>query len=171
MNSFENRRSLTIIKAQDGSGDNQLLNDLKIRFRIFQESNAAGSDITQTLANVLAGEYDAESVRSKIRTMVESEPCVMFTWERSPSCVAAVKALGLTGAKFKNVRLDDPLEEGNPLRAELGKMVGKSSVPCIFIGGNYVGGYDGGASEETPGILSLAFQGRLRPMLEAAGAL
>jgi glutaredoxin len=85
--------------------------------------------------------------------------------------VAAVKALGLAGAKFKNVRLDDPLEEGNPLRAELGKMVGKSSVPCIFIGGNYVGGYDGGASEETPGILSLAFQGKLHPMLEAAGAL
>jgi hypothetical protein len=60
VNSFENRRKLTtFIKAQDGSGDNQLLDDLKIRFRIFQESNAAGSDITQTLANVLAGEYDA----------------------------------------------------------------------------------------------------------------
>jgi hypothetical protein len=37
----------------------------------------------------------------------------------------------------------------------------------IFIGGNYVGGFDG--SVEAPGIQTMAFQGTLRPALEAAG--
>jgi hypothetical protein len=41
----------------------------------------------------------------------------------------------------------------------------------VFIGGEYVGGFDGGTSDDTPGILDLAFQGKLRPKLEAAGAL
>ena len=61
--------------------------------------------------------------------------------------------------------------EGNPLRAELGRMVGRTSVPSVFIGGKYVGGFDGGVSEDQPGILDLAFQGKLRPLLEDAGAL
>lgn len=148
-----------------------MLTDLKMRFRIFQESSAAGNDVKQTLANVLAGDYDEDKIRSEVNAIVASESCVIFTWENSPSCVSTVKAMEITGAKYKNVRLDDPWEKGNPIRAELGKMVGKSSVPCIFIGGRYVGGYDSGISDEAPGILALAFQGTLRPKLEAAGAL
>jgi glutaredoxin-related protein len=69
------------------------------------------------------------------------------------------------------VRLDDPWEKGNPIRAELGKMVGRSSVPCIFIGGKYVGGYDGGVGDDSPGILEMAFKGTLREKLVAVGAL
>ena len=157
--------------SEDEVESNPLLTNLKMRFRIFQESRADGDKLGQTLANVLAGEYDADAVRMEIKSIIESEPCVMFTWERSPSCVSAVKALNLAGAKFKNVRLDDPWEEGSPIRAELGKMVGKSSVPCIFIGGVYIGGYDAGVSDDAPGLLALAFQGELRPKLEAAGAL
>ena len=65
------------------------------------------------------------------------------------------------------VRLDDPWEKGNPIRAELGKMVGRSSVPCIFIGGKYVGGYDGGVGDDSPGILEMAFKGTLREKLVA----
>lgn len=168
------RRGLPICfdsQTAEESGENPLLTNLKMRFQIFQESRADGDKIEQTLANVLAGEYDPDAVRSEIKSIIESEPCVMFTWERSPSCVSAVKALDLAGAKFRNVRLDDPWEEGNPIRAELGKMVGKSSVPCIFIGGEYVGGYDAGVSDDAPGLLALAFQGELRQKLETAGAL
>ena len=57
------------------------------------------------------------------------------------------------------------------MRAELGKMVGRSSVPCIFIGGNYVGGFDGGVGEDSPGILELAFKGTLGDKLKDAGAM
>ena len=45
------------------------------------------------------------------------------------------------------------------------------SVPMVFVGGVYVGGFDGGTNEEdAPGLVALAFQGRLQSMLEAAGA-
>jgi glutaredoxin 3 len=159
------------LNAQTFAGSNEFLNGFQTSFRIFRESLFAGNSISQTLANVLAGEYDEEAVKFTINTIVDNEPCVMFTWERSPSCVSALKALAMTGAKFKNVRLDDPWQEGNPVRAELGKMVGRSSVPCIFIGGKYVGGYDAGPSDATPGIVVLAFQGTLRQKLEEAGAL
>ena len=57
------------------------------------------------------------------------------------------------------------------MRAELGKMNGRSSVPQIYIGGKYVGGFDAGVGEEAPGILDLAFRGTLRGMLEEAGCL
>ena len=40
-----------------------------------------------------------------------------------------------------------------------------------WIGGKYVGGYDGGTGEDSPGIVDLAFHGILLPKLEAAGAL
>lgn len=70
---------------------------------------------------------------------------------------------------MKNLSLDD--DKGKALRAELGKLVGRTAVPFIFIDGKYVGGYDGGTSEEAPGIMDLAFKGTLIPKLQAAGAL
>jgi glutaredoxin 3 len=96
----------------------------------------------------------------------------MFTWEPSPSCIQAKKAMDLMGITDQVLEfpLDKPWSEGNPIRAELGKMVGRSSVPAIFIGGHYVGGFDGGISkDDAPGIQAMAFQGTLRPALEAAG--
>ena len=57
------------------------------------------------------------------------------------------------------------------MRAELGRKTGRTSVPSIFIGGEYVGGYDAGVGEDSPGIVDLAFQGKLISKLEAAGAL
>jgi glutaredoxin-related protein len=58
------------------------------------------------------------------------------------------------------------------MRAELGKMVGRSSVPAIFIGGKYVGGFDSGVDNmESPGILEMAFKGTLREKLKEVGAL
>jgi glutaredoxin 3 len=145
--------------------------EVTTRIEIFQQTKADGYDNKQALADVLAGEYEREAIRAKVDEFISSAPAVMFTWESSPSCKQAVKAFDVAGAKVKIVRLDDPWDEGNPMRAELGKMVGRSSVPVVFIGGKYVGGYDGGVSDEAPGILDLAFKGTLRPKLEAAGAL
>jgi len=140
-----------------------IVDTLKNSLRIVQESNANGYDFKQTLANVLAGDYDEASIQAQIEAEIQSA---------SPSCVKALKALELMGLsnsdKVKIVRLDDPWDEGNPIRAQIGKMVGRTSVPAIFIGGDYVGGFDGG-TENAPGIQSMAFQGALRPKLEAAG--
>jgi len=163
--------SVSLSTTSDSTPLDDIQKDLQMRWRIFQESNKQGYGFKQNMANVLAGEYNQDATLSKVRELIGSAPCVMFTWERSPSCVKAAEAFETMGVfdQIKIVRLDDPWSEGNPLRAELGKMVGRSSVPLIFIDGKYVGGFDGGVSEEAPGIQTMAFQGKLRPTLEAAG--
>ena len=60
--------------------------------------------------------------------------------------------------------------QGNPRRAALGRLTGKSSVPSIWIGGEYIGGCDDGPTEEAPGLVKLALKGALRPALDSAGA-
>jgi glutaredoxin len=97
----------------------------------------------------------------------------MYTWESSPSCKKAIEAFEIINANVKIVRLDDPWTEGNPIRAVLGRKIGRSSVPFIFINGKYIGGYDGGIEDDNDasGMLNLAFQGKLRDMLNDAGAM
>ena len=165
------RMETKISATEESSPIESFVDDVKMRFGILQSSIAEGSSATQCIANVLAGEYDKEAVKDDIQRKIEADPCVMFTWESSPSCKKAVEAFNVIGADVKIHRLDDPWSEGNPVRAELGKMNGKSSVPAIFINGEYVGGYDGGVSDEKPGIVNLAFKGKLRTMLEEAGSL
>lgn len=157
-----------------GSPIDGFLEDIQMRIRIAQESNAAGNPGKQVLADILAGEYDANEVESKIEEAIASAPCVMFTWESSPSCKKAVEAFSTVNADVKIVRLDDPWGEGNPMRAVLGKQVGRTSVPFIFVDGKYIGGFDGPGVEENedaPGMVDLAFKGTLRDILKDAGAM
>ena len=51
------------------------VDDVKLRFRIFQESNASGSSLKQTVANVIAGEYDEAAVRDEVEELIQSAPC------------------------------------------------------------------------------------------------
>lgn len=59
-----------------------------------------------------------------------------------------------------------PGDEGKALRAELAKLTDRTSVPNIWIDGKSVGGCNDG-----PGVLTLQREGKLVPMLRAAGAL
>ncbi|KAL3799051.1 hypothetical protein ACHAWO_000972 [Cyclotella atomus] len=147
------------------------VNSVTKGYETFQKAKGEGYNFKQSVAIALAGDYDEESVKAKIQEEIDSAPVVMFTWEASPACKKAIKYLDIAGASYKIVRLDNPWSEGNPIRAELGKRVGRSSVPCIFIGGQYCGGFDGGVGEESPGILEMAFKGTLRQKLDDVGAL
>ena len=58
--------------------------------------------------------------------------------------------------------------DGYPLRAELAELTGRRSVPALYVGGAFVGGCnDGGMG----GVVSLERDGKLQPLLAAAGAL
>lgn len=159
--------------SSSSSDSNSFVDAIQTSFRIAQESNAEGNGFKQILADVLAGDnYDKEAISSGIEETIASAPCVMYTWESSPSCKKAVEAFETIGADVKIVRLDNPWEEGNPIRAVLGRKVGRTSVPFIFVGGKYIGGFDGGIdSENASGMVDLAFQGKLRDMLSEAGAM
>lgn len=164
-------RSVSLLSSTENTFIDSLVDDVKTKVRIAQESSASGAGFKQIIADMLAGEYNADVVSARLDELINSAPCVMFIWEASPFSKKAVEAMEVAGADVKIVRLDDPWDEGNVLRAELGKRTGRTSVPSIWIAGKYVGGFDAGVSEESPGIVNLAFRGTLLPMLEAAGAL
>lgn len=58
--------------------------------------------------------------------------------------------------------------DGKAIRAELGDMIGRTSVPAIWIKSEFVGGCNDGP---LGGIVTLKDSGRLNGMLESAGAL
>ena len=60
--------------------------------------------------------------------------------------------------------------DGKAMRAEMGSMLGRTSVPAIWIDGTYVGGCNDGGTHGK-GIKGLERSGELDGMLEAAGAL
>ncbi len=60
------------------------------------------------------------------------------------------------------------VDGGYATRAELAKITGRTSVPAVFIGGEFVGGCnDGGLG----GVNTLDRSGKLSSMLRDAGAL
>eukprot|EP00622_Pseudochattonella_farcimen_P000511 FR735023.1.p1 GENE.FR735023.1~~FR735023.1.p1 ORF type:complete len:172 (+),score=15.37 FR735023.1:1-516(+) len=143
-------------------------------FKIFYSSMQKQSGIKQALADALAGEMtgaEEEELLKQALDLASTAGCFMFTWEKSPACVNARRSLARIGAKYEEKDLDPTSEAGNKLRAVLGRHLGKSSVPMIFIGGTYVGGFSDGPSDDAPGLVPLAFDGTLRSRLAEAGAM
>ena len=68
-------------------------------------------------------------------------------------------------ASYYVLELDQD-EDGTAMRAELADIVGRTSVPAIWIDGTFVGGCNDG-----PGVMTLDREGKLDDMLKAAGAL
>ncbi len=68
--------------------------------------------------------------------------------------------------QYTALELNDMGAQGKALRAELAHRTGRTSVPNIFIGGEGIGGCNDG-----PGLMTLQSEGKLVPMLKAAGAM
>lgn len=157
----------TSVRMQEDAGP---LAAAQKAYSIFQASKADGMDTKQSIADAIAGEYDREAVTAEVTAAASSAPLVLFTWDSSPACKKALKYIEETGVSPKIVKLDDPWDKGNVMRAALGRLTGKSSVPSIWIGGEYIGGCDDGPSDAAPGLVPMAFRGTLREKLEVAGA-
>lgn len=71
------------------------------------------------------------------------------------------------GCKYEVVELDQ-IEEGKAIRAEMADVIGRTSVPAIWIGGAFIGGCNDGP---TGGLVKLNESGELRSLLVSAGAL
>mmetsp|Transcript_45047 Transcript_45047/g.88650 ORF Transcript_45047/g.88650 Transcript_45047/m.88650 type:complete len:156 (+) Transcript_45047:150-617(+) len=148
------------------------LEGIKDGLIIFANGIQRKDGVKQSLADAMAGSIEKpDTVLAEALAKTQAAGCFMYTWSMSPACKQAVAALDRMGASYETVELDQPWKEGNPVRAVLGKHLGKTSVPMIFIGGEYVGGFSDGPSDEAPGLVNLAFDGKLRPLLKAAGAL
>lgn len=62
----------------------------------------------------------------------------------------------------------DEVADGPALRAEMGGLVGRTSVPAVWIGGQFVGGCNDGPMG---GVNNLNNEGKLLAMLKEAGAV
>lgn len=113
------------LEEEDTPFFEKMVDGIKFRYGIFQDAQAEGYDMKQSAACALAGTYDEAAIKEEINDIISSNSCVMFSWEASPSCKKAIEAFEKVGAHVKIVRLDDPWEDGNPIRAEIGKMTGK----------------------------------------------
>ena len=63
---------------------------------------------------------------------------------------------------YQVVELDE-VDDGKALRAEMASVIDRTSVPAIWIGGEFIGGCNDG-----PGLLPLGESGELEKLLKGA---
>ncbi|KAL7569891.1 hypothetical protein ACA910_008558 [Epithemia clementina (nom. ined.)] len=122
----------------------------------------------KALVKSQAGDYDAVAVRAKLDSFIRKNPVAMLSFTTCPFCKQAKAVLDRTGAKYQVLELDTMGKEGYALRAELADRTDRTSVPAIWIGGQFVGGCNDGPMG---GVASLQQSGKLQQLLKQAGAL
>lgn len=73
----------------------------------------------------------------------------MFSFSTCPFCDKAKAALEEASVPFDCIEVDQ-VEDGLAMRAILGDMTSRTSMPSIWIGGEYIGGCNDG-----PGLMPL----------------
>ena len=121
----------------------------------------------QFTAELVAGEFDVAAVDAALDDAIGgAEGVTVFAFSSCPFCKKARALLDSKGAQYDWVLLDER-DDGAALRARLGKRTGRTSVPSVWIGQDYVGGLNDGC----PGLVPLDRRGELETRLRAAGAL
>lgn len=119
------------------------------------------------LVKSMAGEYDAEAIQARTNGLINDNPVLMLSFTTCPFCVKAKAVLDGVNAKYTVIELDaDP--DGKAIRAELGDLIGRTSVPAIWIGQEFVGGCNDGPMG---GLMKLDEAGKLEGLLKEAGAI
>jgi glutaredoxin 3 len=123
----------------------------------------------KALVKSLAGEYDSVAIRQRLDGLIAQNNVLMLSFTTCPYCIKAKQVLDEQGAKYTVVELDqDP--EGKALRAELGDLLGRTSVPAIWIKSEFIGGCNDGGPRNS-GVVGLKENGQLPTMLKNAGAI
>jgi glutaredoxin 3 len=112
-----------------------------------------------------AGNYDQPKVRAELLSLIHDHDVVVISATYCPFSFAVKQALAAEGLLFTAVEWNT-LPEGSALVAELGSLYGRTSIPAVFIGGEYVGGCNDGMGPASPGIRPLIANGLLDAALE-----
>jgi len=122
-----------------------------------------GYQFKQFVANIVAGDYDDTATIKYIEEKIKSDKVVMFSFTTCPFCRRAKDMLEDQGIPYSVVELDElPGNTGNEIRASLGKMTKRTSVPNIFIKQSSIGGLNDGM----PGLVALIESNTLLQKLE-----
>jgi glutaredoxin 3 len=125
-------------------------------------SNSLGYSLKQGVADIVAGDFDEDAVSEKIDSFVATNSVAMFSFSTCPFCRRAKDILDEKGVEYQTMELDElDRNEGNEIRAMLGRKTKRTSVPAIFIGSKYIGGCNDG-----PGLLPLNESGELDELLK-----
>ena len=125
------------------------------------------SELSKGISKLQAGSYDEAEVRARVERQIKMKPCIMFSQSTCPFCAKAKEALTSMGAMYTVIDFDEE-EDGAAVKAELIGITEQSSVPQVFVGGQFIGGCnDGGMG----GVLPLKESGKLEEMLISSGAL
>jgi glutaredoxin 3 len=122
-----------------------------------------GYQLKQFVADIVAGNnFDRGQTRGTIQRFITENKVAMFSFTTCPFCRRAKDYLTEQGIPYAVLELDQlPNNEGNEIRSVLGRQVKRTSVPCIFINGKFIGGCNDG-----PGLLPLAKTGELQILLK-----
>jgi len=101
------------------------------------------------------------SIGSKLMEVVKSAPVVVFSSPTCPFCRATVDLLEEEGIEYVALNVD------YDHRMALKELTTQSSVPSIWIGGKFVGGY-GDGPEDWMGLKKLYASGTLHQMVDDA---
>ncbi|KAL3931001.1 MAG: hypothetical protein SGBAC_011514 [Bacillariaceae sp.] len=148
-------------------------NELGYRFKQFVADIVAGQDYEHEETLKVIEEFVASTTTStKQQSMFgnffagadssETAPVAMFSFTTCPFCRRAKDYLEAEGIPYVSMELDElPGNQGNEIRASLGRKTRRTSVPSIFIKGEYIGGCNDG-----PGLVPLGESGELQRILD-----
>mmetsp|Transcript_17097 Transcript_17097/g.46234 ORF Transcript_17097/g.46234 Transcript_17097/m.46234 type:complete len:213 (+) Transcript_17097:27-665(+) len=122
--------------------------------------------IHRALIRVHAGVYDEKKVRAELEHILKTNDVVFFSWGACPASMKTRYYLKQAGASFKEFELDEMEEGGLPLRRELSKYLGRTTIPAVFVHGRYIGGcHDGPLGA---GVHKLHKEGKLHKLVNLA---
>ena len=97
------------------------------------------------------GDYDVAAAKAALDDFIASSrdpPSVkMLTFQTCPFCVEARRYLEELDVPY----VDKVIDRNDPLRLELGKEFGRTSMPAVFVNGKFIGGMNDGS----PGLKNL----------------
>eukprot|EP00970_Alexandrium_tamarense_P002040 scaffold276_cov200-Alexandrium_tamarense.AAC.3 len=138
-----------------------MANPLDTLFAVLKEGKVG-------LVKSIAGDYDAIAIRNKMDTLIEENPVLMFRCVATHRSFTSKAVLDGKGAKYKVLELDQMGQEGKAIRAEMGSLLGRTSVPAIWINKEFIGGCNDGP---LGGINGLNNSNKLDALLKSAGAM
>ncbi|KAF9624521.1 hypothetical protein IFM89_011634 [Coptis chinensis] len=108
------------------------------------------------------GEHQPDMALSKAKTIVSSNPVVVFSKTYCGYCTKVKQLFLQLGASYNIVELDIE-SDGDEIQTALATWTGQRTVPNVFIGGDHIGGCDA--------VLAMHKQGKLVPRLNEVGAI
>ena len=93
---------------------------MAIQFSVAVSGNPLGYQFKQFVADLVAGEYDDDAVKTKVDSFVNDNEIAMFSFTTCPFCRKAKDALDEKGVQYKVMELNE-LDDGNAIRSVLGK--------------------------------------------------